>query len=127
MPKESIAAGPPTSATPFSTERRGAPRATVRLAVRVVSGGLAATYTAENLSAGGVLLVGQPVFAVGTDVRVAIPIGRRFLGMHGRVVRVDSAQGPFALRFVDVPARVQDRVQRLVLSLVRKDVRPPAD
>jgi hypothetical protein len=70
----------------------------------------------ENLSASGVLLVGDTRLAVGDHVRVLIPPGSHGLALEARVVRHArrGEQSVFAVRFEDPSPTARDALQRMI-------------
>ncbi len=70
-------------------ERRRFPRRTVIGVAHVITAArYAGVFFIENLSAGGVLLVGEPRLPLGTSIRILLEIhGGRRIGVDGQVVR----------------------------------------
>jgi CheY-like chemotaxis protein len=104
-------------ARPLRRHTRGRP-----IAAAVVSNGVyAGTYTVENLSAGGALLVGPPSLAVGERVHllltVAAPRACSF-NLEGMVLRRESRDdvSAFALQFRGVSEDAQWLIDSIVVS-----------
>ncbi|MDD9943747.1 MAG: PilZ domain-containing protein [Myxococcales bacterium] len=102
---------------PRLAERRAHPRVRVLLDALVLveeTHGLT-PHTIVNLSAGGALLVGEPVHPVGAEVTILVQMARRRqpLRLRGSVVRVDVTAPSFAVRFSLAP-KTEDLVQELV-------------
>ncbi len=93
------------------------------MAAAVVSNGhYAGTYTIENLSAGGALLLGAPRLAMGDRVTLLLHItGTRqcAFSLVGAVVRQELRAGQehaFAVAFREVRSEVRDLIENIALS-----------
>jgi PilZ domain len=82
-------------------------------------------YLVENLSAGGALITGDPILAVGTRVQALVHIaGRRPISTPGHVKRhqrFDDSTTAIALEF-HASAEVQDELQDAVLRILEKSL-----
>lgn len=107
-------------------ERRRHERATVRLLVQVVTADRVATYMAENLSAGGALLLDGPALPAGTELSLALKLRGDTWHVRARVLRVERDHGghpALAVAFPGIVPRVQDLIQSHVLGCLRKRAR----
>lgn len=130
-------APPPVQPTPGAAdsprapteERRKHERATVRMLVQVVSADRVATYMAENLSAGGALLLDGPELPRGTELSLALKLRGDTWHVRARVLRVErdaSGRVAIAVAFPSIVPRVQDMIQSHVLGCLRKNARSPS-
>lgn len=109
--------------------RRRFPRAQMAApAFLVLDGGrTSGPFLVENLSAGGALLTGDAAIAPGTTVTVQLRLRDAApIAVAGRVVReVPQSSGQrdrfsFAVRFRDVSANDEDRIQSAVLASIEE-------
>jgi hypothetical protein len=104
----------------MTPERRAWPRADVAVPLSAVAeGSRPLAYVAENLSAGGALLLQGPPLSVSRDLKLMIPLRGRDLVLHARVTRVDrdpAGRVCAAVCFRGVPTFVQDLIQNHVLQ-----------
>ncbi|MBW2459873.1 MAG: PilZ domain-containing protein [Deltaproteobacteria bacterium] len=110
-------------------DRRLAPRAQALGRAVVFDGPAANEYRVENLSAGGALLAGVPVPAVGTRLQMVLRVGSiPSEVIEARVTyQVGNARPGFAVAFVELDASLQDLIQDVVLAAMRgfhQPVRP---
>ena len=129
--------GPPAEPIPVAVARPHAPvderrkheRASVRMLVQVVSADRVATYMAENLSAGGALLLDGPELPRGTELSLALKLRGDTWHVRARVVRVErdaAGRMAIAVAFPSIVPRVQDLIQSHVLGCLRKNTRSPS-
>jgi hypothetical protein len=110
---------------PIPDERRSFQRAgVVGAAVVLARGRYVGTYLLENLSASGVLLVGDTRLAMGDRVRVLVQPESQGLALEARVVRHElrGEQSVFAVRFCDPSFAAQDAIQSMVLLQLKEGV-----
>ncbi len=112
--------------TRMQGNRRLAPRAQALGRAVVFDGPTAHEYRVENLSAGGALLIGAPVPAVGTRLRLVLRVGAIPADpIEARVThRTAGSQPGFAVAFVELEASLQDLVQDVVLATLQGFYQP---
>ncbi len=106
---------------PMQGERRLVPRVQALGRAVVFDGPAAHEYRVENLSAGGALLSGEPIPAVGTRLQLALRVGA-IPGdlIEARVAyRISGRRPGFAVAFVELDASLQDLVQDVVLATLQ--------
>ncbi len=106
-------------------ERRVDARAEVAASAVVLAGNRnAGTFLVENLSAGGALLVGDPLVCIGQRVKLLLSlVTRPVLSLMAEVIRRgerSSGEMTFVIEFRNVPASGQDRIQRTVLAALER-------
>jgi CheY-like chemotaxis protein len=105
-------------ASPPGDERRQHPRAQLAANVVVLKGEQRiGVYRVINLSAGGLMLAGDPALNVGDTVEVILRLGDRTVRAHASVLRETRTGhgGVSALAFRDLAADAHDLVQSAVL------------
>jgi hypothetical protein len=126
-PTPVAAESPPAPHAPIE-ERRKHERARVCMLVQVVSADRVASYMAENLSAGGALLLDGPELPRGAELSLALKLRGDTWHVRARVVRVErdaSGRVAVAVAFPSIVPRVQDLIQSHVLQCLRKNARSP--
>lgn len=109
-------------------ERRRWPRAEVPAVAHLVrSGQWLGGYAVEDLSAGGVAVLGAPSFAPGTELEVILHVvGRTPLALAARVARAPTPT-LLALEFLDASSENEDSLQSAVLEYIAEEASTEAD
>jgi c-di-GMP-binding flagellar brake protein YcgR len=110
---------------PSGAERRRHPRAAIAASAIVLAGSkFAGTFVVENLSAGGALLVGDPIVGIGQRIKVILTlITKPPVSLVAQLLRTevrDTGEKVFVVEFRNVPAATQDRIQRAVLAALEQ-------
>lgn len=111
------------------SERRQHPRARVAATASVMrEREKLGDYLVENVSAGGALITLGPVLPEGTRIRMSLKLrGRRPIGAEAAVVRHAALPGGrpgFGVEFRNLPADLQDALQRAVLRELEAAAEP---